>query len=178
MKHTIIILALFLSIASCKKPDGKISGIVTYYFNQNFGDKPDVGANIYVVPKEDFDSTKAKLISRYIQVKDLLNSVNRCKNIISSDSENNSISQKYGIKQDAEHSKTILSIKQEMERSQQDLTVFNINSKQDFDSLDNQAYRSCVAFRNEKNIKEFIADGNGACIQPIFNLALLCTHNV
>jgi len=31
------------------KESAKISGVVTYYFNSNYGDKPDIGAEIYVV---------------------------------------------------------------------------------------------------------------------------------
>lgn len=31
------------------KPEGKISGVVTYYFNDNYGDKPDVGAQVLII---------------------------------------------------------------------------------------------------------------------------------
>jgi hypothetical protein len=162
MRKTLIILTLTISALSCKKPDGKTSGVVTYYFNKNFGDKPDVGAKIYIVGKEAFDTMKSKLIGRYIQVQDLVNSINKYKNIIANDSETNSLTVKYGLKQDTASNKTVLFIREEMEESKSALIALNINSKQEFDSLDNQAYRDCVVFRNLKNIKETTADGNGA----------------
>lgn len=37
---------------------GKIYGVITYFFNSNYGDKPDVGAKIYIV-----DSSKAPELS-------------------------------------------------------------------------------------------------------------------
>ena len=32
-----------------QKQEGKITGVVTYFFNDNYGDKPDVGAKILII---------------------------------------------------------------------------------------------------------------------------------
>ena len=47
---------------------GNIKGVVTYYFNQNYGDKPDVGAKIYV-RKTDSISKKNSVINKFQRVK-------------------------------------------------------------------------------------------------------------
>ena len=31
---------------------GSLSGVITYFFNDNYGDKPDVGADIYIIDKK------------------------------------------------------------------------------------------------------------------------------
>lgn len=48
MKKQFILIALSLILFSCKQDPGEIRGVVTYFFNDNFGQKPDVGATIYV----------------------------------------------------------------------------------------------------------------------------------
>jgi hypothetical protein len=45
---------------------GSISGVVTYFFNDNYGDKPDVGSEVYIVDVESVpDFSKATVDSFY-----------------------------------------------------------------------------------------------------------------
>jgi hypothetical protein len=53
--YTIVFLFSQLGISQ-----SKISGVITYYFNNNLGDKPDLGATVYLVP---FDSVNEKDIT-------------------------------------------------------------------------------------------------------------------
>ena len=46
LSSTTLILGIGLTISSCNR-QVKVSGLVTYFFNQNFGQKPDMGAEIY-----------------------------------------------------------------------------------------------------------------------------------
>ena len=58
-----LILYCFLNLIiliSCKKEPGKISGVITYFFNDNFGDKPDVGSKIFIVPADEVDTNYEK----------------------------------------------------------------------------------------------------------------------
>jgi hypothetical protein len=71
-------------INACKKPDGKLSGVITYYFNDNYGDKPDVGAEIYIIER---DSASISNISMFEVLKSELllqeakNRLNRAKGL-------------------------------------------------------------------------------------------------
>lgn len=66
-----------------KQESGKISGVLTYYFNQNFGDKPDVGASIFVadsamIPEFNFDEVLSfQSAIMYRKLLDLYNQQNR-----------------------------------------------------------------------------------------------------
>lgn len=37
------------TLVAVQEPEGKIAGVVTYYFNDNYGDKPDVGAKVLII---------------------------------------------------------------------------------------------------------------------------------
>lgn len=54
IKFTILALTFGLTITSCSR-QSKVTGVVTYFFNENFGQKPDVGAEIYFLEKGDQD---------------------------------------------------------------------------------------------------------------------------
>jgi len=46
----------------------KISGVVTYYFNENYGAKPDTGASVYIFPSGSYPEEE-KLVQQYLQIK-------------------------------------------------------------------------------------------------------------
>jgi hypothetical protein len=54
IKFIILNLIIGFTITSCKR-QSKITGVVTYFFNENFGQKPDVGAEIYFLEKGEQD---------------------------------------------------------------------------------------------------------------------------
>jgi len=51
MKKTLLFIALMLFSLSCKAQ--KIEGVVSYYFNSNYGYKPDIGAEVYIIKEND-----------------------------------------------------------------------------------------------------------------------------
>lgn len=51
---TTLILYIVLTLFSCNRQI-KVTGLVTYFFNQNLGQKPDAGAEIYFLPKGNLD---------------------------------------------------------------------------------------------------------------------------
>ena len=49
MKKLLFLLFVgLLTLTSCDKPIGTVSGTVTYFYNDFIGYKPDVGATVYV----------------------------------------------------------------------------------------------------------------------------------
>jgi hypothetical protein len=55
LKEQDITSIIFSKDLPSTEQSGEIKGVVTYYFNANYGDKPDVGATIWIKP---LDSTK------------------------------------------------------------------------------------------------------------------------
>ena len=65
MKKRFFLIPIFIAVfIGCKKPDGKLSGVVTYYFNENYGDKTDIGAQIYINSCTKNDTTKNNEIKK------------------------------------------------------------------------------------------------------------------
>ncbi|MBI3878514.1 MAG: hypothetical protein HY301_00415 [Verrucomicrobia bacterium] len=48
---------------------GELNGVVTYFFNSNFGYKPDVGAEIYVFPVDAYSDFDPSVITEYQTMK-------------------------------------------------------------------------------------------------------------
>ncbi len=75
MKNLIIIIGIALIINFSYAQEYKLKGVVTYYFNQYQGNKPDLGAKVYLIPKDSVDS------SYYETVKDVIE-YNRIQNML------------------------------------------------------------------------------------------------
>ena len=55
MKKLGLVLGLAL-VSLVMNAQSEISGTVTYYFNDNYGDKPDVGAKVFLVDSISFNN--------------------------------------------------------------------------------------------------------------------------
>ncbi len=42
-------LMFLFFFTQCKQEPSEVTGVITYYFNKNFGDKPDIGAKVYLI---------------------------------------------------------------------------------------------------------------------------------
>ena len=68
MKKLLFLLFVgLLTLTSCDKPIGTVSGTVTYFYNDFIGYKPDVGATVYVTTSE------CDLLSDYLDEAELSN---------------------------------------------------------------------------------------------------------
>lgn len=68
MKKLLFLLFVgLLTLTSCDKPVGTVSGTVTYFYNDFIGYKPDVGATVYVTTAE------CDLLSDYLDEAELSN---------------------------------------------------------------------------------------------------------
>src|SRR5690606_22897933 len=48
-----------------KKLNGEIKGVVTYFFNDNYGNKPDIGSEVMIRKTNEEDSTRFMLSNFY-----------------------------------------------------------------------------------------------------------------
>lgn len=64
MKKYILLLLFSILLMYCGTRTVKVSGVVTYFFNENFGQKPDLGATIYFLDQNKLnESDKDSLLS-------------------------------------------------------------------------------------------------------------------
>lgn len=78
MRKVFLVAALAVSFcAHAQDQKGTLKGVVTYYFNDNFGDKPDVGAEVYVLPFKDFKQEYADSLNAYHSAEITWNSYRR-----------------------------------------------------------------------------------------------------
>jgi hypothetical protein len=160
MKEKLILIAcILLSIIGCKKEPGKLSGVVTYFFNKNFGDKPDVGANIYILNSNDIDSNSIKHLAEIGVISTFYYGVEDFKRSMKSDSIEVATSPYADIrdmyKQSMEQDKSLI------ETYQSSLDRYNIKSEDDFNRFDQSAHDELESFKNNKQVSTFVVDGNG-----------------
>ena len=51
------------------KQEGKISGVVTYFFNKNYGDKPDVGSQVLIINSTNIPNFQFKTVDSFLYAK-------------------------------------------------------------------------------------------------------------
>ena len=135
MKKIIIIVIISIALfGACSLMDGKLSGVITYYFNENYGDKADVGAEIYIIKTSDFDKDSAKAISNFLMYK---GSCNIRKAEIS-----------------------LKEAKEEIDIYEEIRLIHNIDSIIDTES--DEVYSKILLIRDNKNTIKILADGNGS----------------
>lgn len=172
MKNITFLIIIILSVFySCKKPDGKVSGVITYFFNKNYGDKADVGAKIYILSCDDIDTSKVKNIITF-------NNTKRSSDVFHSQQslvyeELVKVLGEELAKSQMETDKSI----EEMDRN--NLALYGIKTEEDFNKVDKLANDEIQNFRMEKNVKEFVADGNGnfSTMLPEGNYYILVESN-
>lgn len=115
------------------KESAKISGVVTYYFNSNYGDKPDIGAEIYIV------DSLALLDFKYEEVKDFFLAIIYRDILVSSKR------QKMPIPAFI----------------QNQVVKLKLDDKAAFDESDKNAYQNIQKLMNSDKAIKTVADGNG-----------------
>lgn len=115
------------------KTDGKISGVVTFFYNKNYGDKPDVGAEVYV-------ADSIKIPDLMYSTIDTFHYGNFYRNI----------SYDYSHS----HMKVPNDIKQQ-------LINYNVEDNIIFNDLDLRASKNIDKIKNAKDVIKTVVDGNG-----------------
>ena len=123
---------------------GELSGVVSYFFNKNYGYKPDVGAKIYVFLEDSYPKTSTELflkfglVGRLIRTRDLnLEMISTLSS--STDSERNAV-----------------------QKATSDLEKIGIRNDKDLELLNMDAVKAFNDIESGKDTIVLTADGNGA----------------
>lgn len=144
MKRVLLITMIALLAISCKQEPGTVTGVVTYFFNEYQGYKPDIGAEVYLTP-ENCDS-----INNYLRV-------SHAKARIESNKYNLEEFKSYGEKENKEIiddlNKLIKSDQEIVNSYTKDTTIFNQN--------ENEAFRKLHIIKTNKDTYKTTVDGVG-----------------
>lgn len=119
-----------------QKQEGKISGVVTYFFNDNYGDKPDIGAKVIIANAENLPDFNYNIVEGFLHGKlyrSLYNS--------------------YVARGD----------KKGLESIMDQVRLYQVETQEKFNSLDNRAADelSKIKFKNAVYNINLVVDGNG-----------------
>ncbi|HXL57277.1 MAG TPA: hypothetical protein VN958_13520, partial [Chitinophagaceae bacterium] len=146
LTYLFIILNLILS---CNKSDGKLEGVVTYYFNSNYGDKPDVGTNIIICNKKDLRKGIIDSLRLFMSSKFSVNQINFYEDLI----------KEYNQYKFGDYKTQVETFKKIINQSKDRLNKLNISLEQ-FDKIKEQITDFKLQFSIKKT-HEVICDGNG-----------------
>jgi hypothetical protein len=122
-----------VQVSNIVPSEGKINGVITYYFNQNYGDKPDVGAEVYIVDSSETEGFNIGTIDSFYNgniYRSLANSYISIDGKVPSD-----VSAK--------------------------LEKYGVAKKNDFDSLDLRTAKSLIHIEDNKTTIKTVVDGSG-----------------
>jgi len=72
MKHVVLTIICGLLAAPVFAQETKLSGVITFFFNRNYGDKPDIGAKVFALLKDSITAeANAKTIDTFLTVSTL-----------------------------------------------------------------------------------------------------------
>lgn len=119
-----------------QKAEGKIAGVVTYYFNENYGDKPDVGAKVLVIDALKVPDFKYSTVDSFMYA-------NTYKNLYDS----------YAAERKSKIPDNVSKVVKE----------YGVDTKAGFDALDNRAEDELdkIRFSNIIYCTKLVVDGNG-----------------
>jgi hypothetical protein len=86
MKYIFLFISIIIIFNSCKKPVGKLSGVVTYYINKEYGCIPDVGSVVSIISKSKIDSAELSILNNYFEFKSKINTINYYSELLKQDS--------------------------------------------------------------------------------------------
>ena len=114
------------------KDDAIIKGVVTYYFNKNFGYKPDIGAKVYILNNNDLGNIDTLSISNFIRAKLIRTSISL-------------------LKESGRETKSQFD----------ELSKINAETEDKFNALDNKTNNEVLAIQNNEKTITLNVDGNG-----------------
>jgi hypothetical protein len=113
--------------------DGKISGVVTYFFNKNYGDKPDIGAEVYIVDSMALPDFNIKTIDSFHYGTFYRNVADAYKAM--------------RVKAPADIGENIIK--------------WGVDSKESYDALDKRATMNLFHIKYSNNVIKTVVDGSG-----------------
>lgn len=114
------------------KDDAIIKGVVTYYFNKNYGFKPDIGANVYIINSKDLGYIDTLSIINFIRAKLLRTTIS-----------------------------LLLKSGREAKLDFDELSKINAETEDKFKALDNKTNDAVLSIQNNEKTINLSVDGNG-----------------
>lgn len=114
---------------------GSILGVVTYYFNKNYGNKPDIGADIYVIDTANIQKFSYATVDSFYYAKFYKNLYLENKSFKTNEKIPNGIMEK--------------------------VKEYNIEDELAFNSLDKRASANIIHLKYAKDIIKTVVDGSG-----------------
>lgn len=151
MKKLITLILLLVCLGSYSQETG-ITGVVTYFFNDYQGDKPDIGAKIYVLDSIKHTDFNYKLISDFLTAKTYISLSNFS---LQSLERNEEYVKKYEKKK--KYADLVQRKKEEIENDKKDLSNYNdklVKLNAETNEKFNQLTNSAADVRRELIYKE------------------------
>ena len=124
------------SITQISEQEGKITGVVTYFFNDNYGDKPDIGAKVLIIEISKVNDFNFLTV-------DSFHYANSYRNLYNS----------YALNGKSKIPDNIIN----------GVKSYGVDTKEGFDALDNRVQEELnkIRFTNIFYCKKLVVDGNG-----------------
>jgi hypothetical protein len=159
----LIILFVFFIPTIGFSQNAFINGVVTYYFNEYQGNKPDLGANVYVINKLENTDFQYKLIDSFITAKTYkIIYDNRLTAYSNYNEMLNQIKGKKKLKDTyEEYQKYAAKAKQDVDDAYSKLRELGIETSAKFDTLDSRAASALIQAQHIGNPLKTVVDGIG-----------------
>lgn len=162
MKNKFLLFILILSPLLVSSQTSTISGVITYFFNDNYGNRPDIGAKVFIIDSATNNSFKYMTVDSFIYAKTYKGIYNSYLSIYSN---YNDVLKKYEGKK---LYKTIIDqyklkaddAKKDVDKYYQVLEKYGVETKDKFDALDKRALSSVLGI-DENNSLQKSVDGAG-----------------
>lgn len=152
-KLLLLLLSSLLILSSCEnkpKPDGRLEGVATYFFNDNYGDKPDVGAKVIVCNVKDLRPGVIDSLQLFIAAKSHINQIHFYEEMEKSYKE-------LGLNK---YKEDIEGFKKKVEEEKGNLIQRTKLSEGEFEKLKNELTLLTIEFSIHKT-QEVVCDGSG-----------------
>lgn len=155
-----IFILIFLFPSNSFSQTSNITGVITYFFNDNLGNKPDIGATVYV-----FDLTAVKqfnyiTIDSFIKAKSYHSIYNLKLHVLSNNQEVLKMTKKKAKDYEANKAQVEKS-KVELNKSLQELKELGIETEEKYNKLDSYTASVMLKAIYTLNPIKTIVDGNG-----------------
>ena len=136
-----------------KIKEGQISGVITYFFNDNYGDKPDIGAQVFIIDTLQIKNFNVNTVDSFYYGKTY-----------------RSLYEFYNAK--GKKRKMPDNILEQVKK-------YGVESKEQYESLDYRTAKELMKIKNSNALK-LVVDGNGkitSAIRPGIYYVLIISNN-
>lgn len=164
----VILTVMIISSSFAVAQTGQISGVVTYYFNQYQGNKPDIGAKLFVVVDDGTTALEASCIDSLIKARtfsDMYQSYLRMEGEYLAMAAREEGKKKYK-QQYEEYKKTAIERRAEANIYADSLRKYKVESEDLFDALSKRAYNAYTSLGSKALIEKSI-DATGSYVANV-----------